>query len=252
MEKRFVTCLERKRSSTQASEMEGEPCRRWPEWQESQKQGKKMEMQGSGRTAGGLEGQDGAGRAWRGVGSGRNMPHAPPRAGARSFWYGRCRKNRSPESSPESSPENFAGGEWFLATIRLTGKYWEMGKVTGKKHGDRKETRSPEGFPELMTRKKQERIRIIGVPCKHDLESLGLGEGDALPNERDSFELQDTETTSGEAEVKFQVSKDTLGAMLRSMAYIREQLSNPVGGYRTNRREEVQRQQGQPSKKQRL
>uniref|UniRef100_F6I5I0 Vacuolar protein sorting-associated protein 13 VPS13 adaptor binding domain-containing protein n=1 Tax=Vitis vinifera TaxID=29760 RepID=F6I5I0_VITVI len=32
-----------------------------------------MEMQGSGRTAGGLEGQDGAGRAWRGVGSGRKV-----------------------------------------------------------------------------------------------------------------------------------------------------------------------------------
>ena len=42
------------------------------------------------------------------------------------------------------------------------------------------------------------------------------------------FQLQDTETTSGESEVKFQVSRDTLGAMLRSMAYIREQLSNPV------------------------
>ncbi|KAJ0083481.1 hypothetical protein Patl1_30202 [Pistacia atlantica] len=41
-------------------------------------------------------------------------------------------------------------------------------------------------------------------------------------------ELQDTETTSGESEVKFQVSRDTLGAMLRSMAYIREQLSNAV------------------------
>nr|CAN80698.1 hypothetical protein VITISV_018379 [Vitis vinifera] len=38
--KKVVSCLERKRSSTQASEMEGEPCRRWPEWQESQKQGK--------------------------------------------------------------------------------------------------------------------------------------------------------------------------------------------------------------------
>ena len=56
----------------------------------------------------------------------------------RSFWYGRCRKNRS----PESSPENFAGGEWFLTTIRLTVKYWEMGKVTGKKHGHRKVSRS--------------------------------------------------------------------------------------------------------------
>nr|CAN68465.1 hypothetical protein VITISV_029897 [Vitis vinifera] len=79
----------------------------------------------------------------------------------RSFWYGRCRKNRSPESSPESSPENFAGGEWFLATIRLTGKYWEMGKVTGKKHGDRKETRSPEGFPELMTRKNRKELGFL-------------------------------------------------------------------------------------------
>lgn len=42
------------------------------------------------------------------------------------------------------------------------------------------------------------------------------------------FQLQDTETTSGESEVKFQVSRDTLGAMLRSMAYIRKQLSNAV------------------------
>lgn len=42
------------------------------------------------------------------------------------------------------------------------------------------------------------------------------------------IQLQDTETTSGESEVKFQVSRDTLGAMLRSMAYIREQLSNAV------------------------
>ena len=46
------------------------------------KTGKKIEMQGSGRTAGGLEGQDGAGRAWRGVGSGRKVSHAPSRAGA--------------------------------------------------------------------------------------------------------------------------------------------------------------------------
>ncbi|KAL5707579.1 hypothetical protein ACHQM5_018468 [Ranunculus cassubicifolius] len=41
-------------------------------------------------------------------------------------------------------------------------------------------------------------------------------------------ENMDTESTSGESEVKFQVSRDTLGAMLRSMAYIREQLSNTV------------------------
>lgn len=37
-------------------------------------------------------------------------------------------------------------------------------------------------------------------------------------------QLQDTNTTSGETEVKFQVSRDTLDSMLRSMAYIREQL----------------------------
>ena len=55
----------------------------------------------------------------------------------RSFWYGGCRK----KTSSESSPEKFAGGECFLTTIRLTGKYWEMGKVTGMKHGHR--------FPEV-------------------------------------------------------------------------------------------------------
>lgn len=42
------------------------------------------------------------------------------------------------------------------------------------------------------------------------------------------FQLQDADTASGESEVKFQVSRDTLGAMLRSMAYIREQLSHAV------------------------
>ena len=46
----------------------------------------------------------------------------------------RCRR--------KSSPEKFAGGECFLTTIRLTGKYWEMGKVTGMKHGHRKVSRS--------------------------------------------------------------------------------------------------------------
>ena len=71
------------------------------------------------------------------------------------FWC-RClhKSRRSPPGAPSGmvgvgkigrrkiSPENFAGGEWFLATIRLTGKYWEMGKVTGKKHGHRKVSRS--------------------------------------------------------------------------------------------------------------
>ncbi|XP_077241180.1 uncharacterized protein LOC143881785 [Tasmannia lanceolata] len=45
-----------------------------------------------------------------------------------------------------------------------------------------------------------------------------------------SLKLQDyTKTRSGETEVKFQLSRDTLEAMLRSMAYINEQLSNIVG-----------------------
>lgn len=38
------------------------------------------------------------------------------------------------------------------------------------------------------------------------------------------LQLQDTDSISGDSEVKFQVSKDTLTAMLKSMAYIREQL----------------------------
>ena len=47
----------------------------------------------------------------------------------RSSWCGRCRK--------KTSSEKFADDECFLTTIRLTGKYWEMGKVTGMKHGHR-------------------------------------------------------------------------------------------------------------------
>lgn len=42
------------------------------------------------------------------------------------------------------------------------------------------------------------------------------------------FQLPVAGTTSGACEVKFQVSRDTLGAVLRSMAYIREQLSGLV------------------------
>ncbi|XP_057441527.1 protein FAR1-RELATED SEQUENCE 3-like [Lotus japonicus] len=40
-----------------------------------------------------------------------------------------------------------------------------------------------------------------------------------------NLKLEDTQTSSGESEVKFQVSRDTLGAVLRSMTYIRKQLS---------------------------
>lgn len=43
-----------------------------------------------------------------------------------------------------------------------------------------------------------------------------------------SFQLYDTVTSTEDSEVKFKVSRDTLGAMLRSMAYIREQISSAV------------------------
>ncbi|KAL8107012.1 hypothetical protein AgCh_023711 [Apium graveolens] len=39
-----------------------------------------------------------------------------------------------------------------------------------------------------------------------------------------NLKLQDTKTTKGETEVKFQVTRDTLSSMLRSMVYMREQL----------------------------
>ena len=68
---------------------------------------------------------------------------SPPGAPSGMVGVGKigCRKI-SPESSPENFAGKFASGEWFLTTIRLTGKYWEMGKVTGKKHGHRKVSRS--------------------------------------------------------------------------------------------------------------
>jgi len=42
------------------------------------------------------------------------------------------------------------------------------------------------------------------------------------------FQLPVADTNTGACEVKFQVSKETLVAVLRSMDYIREQLSVPV------------------------
>ncbi|RVW38049.1 hypothetical protein CK203_097273 [Vitis vinifera] len=54
----------------------------------------------------------------------------------RSSWCGRCRK----KMSPEKFAGKFIDGECFLTTIRLTGKFWETGKVTGMKHGHRKVT----------------------------------------------------------------------------------------------------------------
>ena len=98
-------------------------------------------------------------RRRRGAGKGLTRPHAPAReiqspavkvrvdgflapmlwekleiSSRRSSWCGRCWK--------KTSSEKFAGGECFLTTIRLIGKYWEMGKVIGMKHGHRKVSRS--------------------------------------------------------------------------------------------------------------
>lgn len=43
-----------------------------------------------------------------------------------------------------------------------------------------------------------------------------------------NFKLQDdSRSLSGETEVKFQLSKDTLGTMVKSLYLIRDQLSNP-------------------------
>ena len=112
-------------------------------------------------------------RSWRRrrvAGKGLTRPHAPAReiqspavkvrvAGAWTVFWLRCfGKNwRSPPGAPlgmvgvgkrclrKSSPEKVHRKicrECFLTTIRLTGNFWEMGKVTGVKHGHRKVSRN--------------------------------------------------------------------------------------------------------------
>ncbi|RVW87824.1 hypothetical protein CK203_039736 [Vitis vinifera] len=108
-----------------------------------------------------------AGGGGRVAGKGLTRPHAPARemqsptgklrvAGAwMSFWFRCLHKSwRSPPGAPSGMVgvgkirrrkvcrKIFAGGECFLTTIRLIGKYWEMGKVTGMKHGHRKVPRN--------------------------------------------------------------------------------------------------------------
>nr|CAN72073.1 hypothetical protein VITISV_014351 [Vitis vinifera] len=68
-------------------------------------------MQGSWRTAGGLEGQDGAGRAWRGVGRGRKVSHAPSCAGA----WGRVRL-RLPVGFPLACRSASGGSEYVVGS----------------------------------------------------------------------------------------------------------------------------------------
>ena len=90
-EKKVVTCLERKRSSTQALGMEGEPCRRWPEWKESQKQGK------NGDAGLGEDCRTSLERCWK-------WPESEPRAVTR----------RRVGDSPEEK-----GGAWGRVRCRL-------------------------------------------------------------------------------------------------------------------------------------
>ena len=80
------------------------------------KTGEKMEMQGSGRTAGGLEGQDGAGRAWRGVRSGWKVSHALSRVGA----WGRVRF-RLPVGFPLAC-RSASGGSKYVVGARKRGR----------------------------------------------------------------------------------------------------------------------------------
>ena len=57
--------------------------------------GKKVDKEGSGWTAGGMEQQDGAGRPWMWspvTGKGSTRPHAHPRAGA---WTASCRRREA-------------------------------------------------------------------------------------------------------------------------------------------------------------
>ncbi|RVX07451.1 hypothetical protein CK203_025259 [Vitis vinifera] len=97
----------------------------------------KMEMQGSGRTAGGLEGQDGAGRAWRGVRSGRKVSHAPSLR--RRVGDSPEEKSGAWESVRCRSSENFAGKGCRRGgdptAMRLSGVVREENEGTGVKHG---------------------------------------------------------------------------------------------------------------------
>ena len=133
------------------SEVERRPTEAW--------NAKKMEKQGLKRTNGGLEVQDGAGQAyWKKLGTEKwaTRPHAPARgiqaagekwrvggflapvlweklqiSSLRSWWCGRCWKISLEKKSPKKC------WQWwgFLIMIWLTGKLWEMEKVTRMKHG---------------------------------------------------------------------------------------------------------------------
>ncbi|RVW32887.1 hypothetical protein CK203_088063 [Vitis vinifera] len=125
---KVVTCLERKRSSTQGLGDGGGALSEVAGMARKPKNREKMEMQGSGRTSGGLEGQDGAGRAWRGVGSGRKVSHAPARGSASGV-------SEYVVVSRKISPEKVAGVVEIPTAMRLSGVVREENEGTGVKHG---------------------------------------------------------------------------------------------------------------------
>ncbi|KAL0437121.1 UNVERIFIED_CONTAM: protein FAR1-RELATED SEQUENCE 3 [Sesamum radiatum] len=91
-------------------------------------------------------------------------------------------------------------------------------------------TNVPRVGPVSLKRDISHTDNMVVLPCLKSMTWV-MENKNSTPADRVAvinLKLQDTETTSGESEVKFQVSRDTLGAMLRSMAYIREQLSNTV------------------------
>ncbi|KAL7097565.1 hypothetical protein ACP275_10G152400 [Erythranthe tilingii] len=87
-------------------------------------------------------------------------------------------------------------------------------------------------FPQLNLQNNFVSPEILGVPRVKSM-TWAVENKSAVPANRVAIialKLEDyTKSPSNETEVKFQLTKDTLEAVLRSMAYINEQLSQSVG-----------------------
>ncbi|KAL7138196.1 hypothetical protein ABFS83_10G147900 [Erythranthe nasuta] len=88
-------------------------------------------------------------------------------------------------------------------------------------------------FPQLNVQNNFVSPEILGVLPRVKSMTWAVENKSAVPANRVAIialKLQDyTKSPSNETEVKFQLTKDTLEAVLRSMAYINEQLSQSVG-----------------------
>ncbi|KAL8041131.1 hypothetical protein ABFX02_10G146900 [Erythranthe guttata] len=88
-------------------------------------------------------------------------------------------------------------------------------------------------FPQLNLQNNFVSPEILGVLPRVKSMTWAVENKSAVPANRVAIialKLQDyTKSPSNETEVKFQLTKDTLEAVLRSMAYINEQLSQSVG-----------------------